>query len=472
MMGDRQASIGLLDVRQKQKNKRKQMKMSKELERKENNRAELAEQFCVIPSETTAECPGAMESNSSDVESDTVPKRKHRRLFKTGTPAFVPHDILKDPDIQQHCERMGLTPTQTASLTRKIVEKSGGDADKISCSYSTADRSRTKAYEMNVNTIKDDWNIPQFATVHWDGKIMPSLESKYKSVDRFPVVISRDGNFKLLGIPIVSTATGSVIGEKVYDLVQQWKCTSNVVAMACDTTSTNTGHLSAACITFQQKLGRHLLWAMCRHHVGELIISNIYKNLIESSKAPEVKLFVRLQEVFDEISKTEFSYYLSHPDDLPPVLKELRLSMLQTAKQGQGSYPRDDYKEFFDLVRMYLCDDSLLNFKFLACGAVHNARWMSKCIYLLKVSLLSSTITALPAGTVLDKRGKQLPLIERFVQFICCVYAKWWFRCSLATEAPVIDLQLLRDLEVYKQIVLMKQLPTSPSKLSRTTFGT
>ena len=57
---------------------------------------------------------------------------------------------------------------------------------------------------------------------------------------------------------------------------------------------------------------------------------------------------------------------------------------------------------------------------------------------------MSDAITALLAGTVLDKKlghSRQLALIERFVQFICCVYT-----------APAIDLQPLQDLEAYRQI--------------------
>jgi hypothetical protein len=73
-----------------------------------------------------------------------------------------------------------------------------------------------------------------------------------------------NGNFKLLGIPIISKSAsdakvGSLIGESVYDLVNQWQCAKKVVAMVCDTTSSNTGHLTTACIAMQQKLQKLLL---------------------------------------------------------------------------------------------------------------------------------------------------------------------------------------------------------------------
>ena len=61
-------------------------------------------------------------------------------------------------------------------------------------------------------------------------------------------------------------------------------------------------------------------------------------------------------------------------------------------------------------------------------SALNHVRWMDKCIYTLKIYLLSGVINSLPPGTVLDKRvfgrgSQQLPLIERLVQFVCFVYA-------------------------------------------------
>ena len=58
-------------------------------------------------------------------------KRKLKRIIRPGTHIFVPHDILYDQNLQQHCERLGMTPTQTASVSRKFVEKTGGDRCKI-----------------------------------------------------------------------------------------------------------------------------------------------------------------------------------------------------------------------------------------------------------------------------------------------------------------------------------------------------
>ena len=44
---------------------------------------------------------------------------------------------------------------------------------------------------------------------------------------------------------------------------------------------------------------------------------------------------------------------------------------------------------------------------------------------------------------------KQLGLLERFVKFICVVYAKWWITCPLPAECGLADLQLLEAFRAY-----------------------
>ena len=41
---------------------------------------------------------------------------------------------------------------------------------------------------------------------------------------------------------------------------------------------------------------------------------------------------------------------------------------------------------------------------------------------------------------------------ECFVQFVFFVYAKWWFTTSSATSAPLHDLELITDIQHYKEL--------------------
>ena len=44
---------------------------------------------------------------------------------------------------------------------------------------------------------------------------------------------------------------------------------------------------------------------------------------------------------------------------------------------------------------------------------------------------------------------RQVGLLERFVTFVCLVYARWWISCPLPAECGLSDLQLLKDIRSY-----------------------
>ena len=81
------------------------------------------------------------------------------------------------------------------------------------------------------------------------------------------------------------------------EMLHDWHCADTIVSMCFDTTASNTGPVTAACVTIQLKLGRTLLWLACWHHVGELIVAHVFNDLkIEVSKSPEVSVFQRLRQ--------------------------------------------------------------------------------------------------------------------------------------------------------------------------------
>jgi hypothetical protein len=66
--------------------------------------------------------------------------------------------------------------------------------------------------------------------------------------------------------------------------------------MCLDTTSSNTGRLSGACIILEQLLGRPLLHFGCRHHIMELVLGAAFGVCMGPSKAPEILIFKRFKE--------------------------------------------------------------------------------------------------------------------------------------------------------------------------------
>ena len=82
-----------------------------------------------------------------------------------------------------------------------------------------------------------------------------------------------------------------------------------------------------------------------------------------------------------------------------------------------NNWPHGDYKELVELLIIYL-GGKIYNFKFRITGADHHARWMSKIIYCLKISLLINQYK-------LDDESKA-KLLE-CAKFQSIIYCKYWF---------------------------------------------
>lgn len=223
--------------------------------------------------------------------------------------------------------------------------------------------------------------------------------------------------------------------------------------MVFDTTSSNTGHVSAACIKIQERLKRALLWSGCRHHIGEVILTHVFKDLqIEVSKSPEIMFFSRFRKNFDllahsddqALSQLNLSQY---SEEVQAMVKQWVADLVQLLR-SELNFNRDDYREFVELCLVFLGAQQSVKFK--QPGALHKARWMAKLLYSLKICLLESEIQKLPAGTITTKH--QLPKLRDFVNFATLVYSSWWLAAGSAIDAPYNDLLLYRQILKYRDV--------------------
>jgi len=77
--------------------------------------------------------------------------------------------------------------------------------------------------------------------------------------------------------------------------------------MCFDTTSSNTGQLTGACVILEHLLGRPLLHFGCRHHILELVLAAAFGVCTGPSKAPEILVFRRFQEQWSYIDQDNYS---------------------------------------------------------------------------------------------------------------------------------------------------------------------
>lgn len=102
--------------------------------------------------------------------------------------------------------------------------------------------------------------------------------------------------------------------------------------------------------------------------------------------------------------------------------------------------PRADYREFLELIIIFLGKTPSRGLKIKAPGAMHHARWMSKAIYSLKIFLFRNEFE------LTKKEEKALCEISIF---LIKIYADAWFTSPLPIKAPFCDFNFLIKLHEY-----------------------
>lgn len=423
------------------------------------------------------QCFSELESQDGDTEETYAPftlpipsniKRKHKKV-KTGGEHFIPPDILAHKEVVECLTRNKITPTAGLAVVSSIITAIGGDTRKFKLSYGTSYRFRLAASREMAEAIKDQWIPAPISVLHWDEKLMETLDDKYLLDERMPVLLSGMGKTKLLGVTKLPTHStdkqGTVVSSSVCALLKEWDIDTDCIKfMSFDTTSANTGHLTAACIQLQVDLNRPMLWLACRHHVGEIVLSHVWDALaVEVSKSPEVTIFHRLRDEYPSLTTSDLED-LTFPElkFTTTITKEEVLSILEIALKSKMA--RDDYKEVIVLTKLFITQDITSNFRFMKPGAIHKARWMAKLLCGYKLVLLEDKILKeLPPGTIFIGGGKstrrrsgtdrvQQKKLVKFVNFIVAVYVPWWVTCGSATDAAEHDIIFLKAVKEYEDI--------------------
>ena len=132
---------------------------------------------------------------------------------------------------------------------------------------------------------------------------MDTLDGEMKE-GRLPVLVSGIGSTKLLGfhkIPHKATEKSEhLIAAYTKELLDDWNCIDSIVGMVNGIEPANTGQNTASCLFLQSVLGKPLLWACCRHYIGEVVVEHVFTDGLnmEVSKSPDVALFDRFKSVF------------------------------------------------------------------------------------------------------------------------------------------------------------------------------
>lgn len=280
-------------------------------------------------------------------------------------------------------------------------------------------------------------------TVHWDSKLLSALVGRTSKVDRLAVLVSYDGIAKLLGAPIIPSSSGENCAIAVHKLLTDFNILDRVKSMSFDTTSSNTGNRTGACLHMKELFDLDLLRLPCRKHINEVILRAVFELKMGKSSAPEVPVYERFAAAWKTIDKKSFKP--GHLDAIvdAQISDEVRVEMTTFCRQQLNQFqPRRDYKELLELALMFLgsADE---NFVVRPCGPTSHARFMAKVIYSLKIFIFRDQF---------NLSASQLNGIRDICIFLIHIFIKTWYVCANAISAPRNDHDFVANAIAYAQI--------------------
>jgi len=166
----------------------------------------------------------------------------------------------------------------------------------------------------------------------------------------------------------------------------------------------------------ERALDTDLVWIACRHHVFEVMLSDVFSVAFRTSSVPDVTLFKRFQKQWPFINREVFtpaSNDLFISDDMRRLRDELLVYYDDAMKSQQ---PRDDYLELLHLSWTFLGGAPGSCVKFRDPVAMHRARWMAKAIYSLKMYMFQDQFVL----TAAEKKG-----VTDISLFVDLIYSRY-----------------------------------------------
>ncbi|XP_045115079.1 uncharacterized protein LOC123506798 [Portunus trituberculatus] len=291
-----------------------------------------------------------------------------------------------------------------------------------------------------MNDFKE--SPPDYCTLHWDGKLVRDVLGETYPVESLVVLVSGAPQYeegKLLGVPFIEKATGIQQCNATLELIETWGLTDNIVGLVFDTTASNSGINKGAAKLIEEKLDKKVFYLACRHHISEVIIGGAWEAVFSKVKSPDNPMFINVKEKRDKLDK-----------DCPRVLGLVEQDLKQKKTNTiavvsnflEKASPRADYREVAELCLILLGEEPPQGIHWAKPGAIHQARWMARNIYCMKMLMFSKEL----------KYNKDTIFkLERMNKFLVLFYTSHWMTTTSAADAPIHDLQLMKYMLQYKE---------------------
>lgn len=280
--------------------------------------------------------------------------------------------------------------------------------------------------------------------IQFDGKNYKTLNARHLGTEERLIVMCHTEQFDVpLGLFRVDSKSSLNCVLVIINAIKKHSLQQRVVGVVCDTERVNTGRRSGICLELERALKTDLLNLMCRHHIFEVVLKDVFEAIFGGTTGARITTFDSLKKNWNRIKSNGFRYAPMTDDEMgdPMVFEFAQNAIHSISSIAKHHHFRDDYAELQDLALKFLGIRTSKSFN--VPGATNNARWMQRAIYALKMYLFQDQI---------DISSDFALSIHRFCLFVSLIYVKFWSVSPIALDAPSNDIQFLKELDQYRQI--------------------
>lgn len=366
-----------------------------------------------------------------DPSNETFPSHE-----KTPIPAHLLKEVSENRGSYRLCE----------NLLKTGVKINGGNPNAYGISKTNLWSKIIQLRSSQKNRLLESLSADTCKIIlHFDGKQCSRLNERHVGKEeRFIILCHTIKGDIPLGFFALKSKSGAECANEILKWLTEYNLSNRVVGMVSDTESTNTGHQNGTCALVEHGLKDQLLYLMCRHHIKEVMLKDLFAIIFGRSQAANITTFNMLIENWDDIKATGFQYAPINNTKLieTPLLRRISQEAIESIKlHAKSKVIREDYAEINDLVLKFFGIKTDIPFRVV--GARNNARWMARIIYAMKTYLFRNH---------LDLDFDFIDSLERFCLFVALIYTKHWNRCTNAVDAAFNDMKLMKELNEYEEI--------------------
>lgn len=167
--------------------------------------------------------------------------------------------------------------------------------------------------------------------------------------EKIAVVATVEGFVELLDVPVAQDETGFEVVRAMFEEVQRVEIRNKIVGLSFDTTISNSGMLSGACMKLEGLTGRPLLLLACRHMILEIVLRHVFEKCCSSSSSRDIGAFKTFLQHWSSPDLTSFSTMLNAEEPLDEFSEFLRKDMVAYLVDiiQKTNHPREDDEELF-----------------------------------------------------------------------------------------------------------------------------